>query len=107
MADRNSLRTIALPALSTGNFGFPMDRCARILLTEVYRYLVQPGQACSYKLGHIKMVELRERARQRLGERFDIRAFHDLVLGNGALPLTVLEASVEDWIATQAALPRS
>ncbi len=71
--------------------------------TEVYRYLVQPGQACSYKIGHIKMVELRERARQQLGDRFDIRAFHDLILGNGSLPLTVLEASVDDWIRTQAA----
>jgi len=67
---------------------------------EVYRYLVQPGQACSYKIGHLKMVELRERARAQLGERFDIRAFHDLVLGNGALPLAVLEAAVDDWIAT-------
>lgn len=70
--------------------------------TEVYRYLVQPGQACAYKLGHLKFVELRERARKRLGSRFDIRAFHDLVLGNGALPLAVLEASVDDWIAAQA-----
>jgi uncharacterized protein (DUF885 family) len=67
---------------------------------EVYRYLVQPGQACSYKVGHLKFVELRERARRELGERFDIRAFHDLVLGNGAMPLAVLEASVDDWIAT-------
>jgi uncharacterized protein (DUF885 family) len=67
--------------------------------TEVYRYLVQPGQACSYKIGHLKLVELRERARQRLGDRFDIRAFHDFVLGNGALPLAVLEASINDWIA--------
>jgi len=69
--------------------------------TEVYRYLVQPGQACSYKIGHLKFVELRERARAKLGDRFDIRAFHDLVLGNGAVPLAVLEASVDDWIATQ------
>ncbi|HYG06310.1 MAG TPA: DUF885 domain-containing protein [Stenotrophomonas sp.] len=68
--------------------------------TEVYRYLVQPGQACSYKVGHLKMVELRERARQQLGDRFDIRAFHDLVLGNGAMPLAVLEAAVDDWIAS-------
>ena len=67
--------------------------------TEVYRYLVQPGQACSYKVGHLKMVELRERARRQLGDRFDIRAFHDLVLGNGAMPLAVLEAAVDDWIA--------
>jgi uncharacterized protein (DUF885 family) len=71
--------------------------------TEVYRYLVQPGQACSYKIGFLKMLELRERARQRLGDRFDLRAFHDLVLGNGALPLTVLEQLVDDWIAAQAA----
>jgi uncharacterized protein (DUF885 family) len=68
--------------------------------SEVYRYLVQPGQACSYKIGHLKFVELRERARTRLGERFDIRAFHNLVLGNGAMPLAVLEAAVDDWIAT-------
>lgn len=69
--------------------------------SEVYRYLVQPGQACSYKIGHLKFVELRERAREALGERFDIRAFHDLVLGNGAVPLAVLEASVDDWISTR------
>lgn len=65
---------------------------------EVYRYLVQPGQACSYKVGQLKMLELRERAKQRLGGRFDIRAYHDVVLGNGALPLAVLEQVVDDWI---------
>jgi len=70
---------------------------------EVYRYLVQPGQASSYKMGHLKMVELRQRAQQRLGKRFDIRAFHDLVLGNGALPLAVLEKAVDEWVATVAA----
>ncbi len=59
--------------------------------------------ACSYKVGHLKMVELRERARAQLGDRFDIRAFHDLVLGNGAIPLAVLEATVGDWIATKRA----
>ncbi|NZA26988.1 DUF885 domain-containing protein [Luteimonas sp. SJ-92] len=69
--------------------------------TEVYRYLVQPGQASSYKIGHLKMVELRERARQRLGDDFDLRAFHDLVLGNGALPLSVVEGVVDEWIAEQ------
>ena len=60
---------------------------------------------CSYKVGHLKMVELRERARAQLGDRFDIRAFHDLVLGNGAIPLAVLEATVGDWIATKRAAP--
>lgn len=67
---------------------------------EVYRYLVQPGQASSYKMGQLKLVELRERAQRKLGDRFDIRAFHDLVLGNGALPLGVLEKAVDDWIAS-------
>lgn len=75
--------------------------------TEVYRYLVQPGQACSYKVGHLKMVQLRERARRQLGERFDIRGFHDLLLGNGALPLAVLEQAVDDWIARQQAVSPS
>ncbi|HEY5850552.1 MAG TPA: DUF885 domain-containing protein [Lysobacter sp.] len=70
---------------------------------EVYRYLVQPGQASSYKMGHLKMVELRERAQRKLGKRFDVRAFHDLVLGNGALPLAVLEKAVDEWIASVAA----
>ncbi|MDH5824317.1 DUF885 domain-containing protein [Luteimonas sp. RD2P54] len=69
--------------------------------TEVHRYLVQPGQASSYKIGHLKLVELRERARRRLGDDFDIRAFHDLVLGNGALPLAVVERAVDAWIAEQ------
>jgi uncharacterized protein (DUF885 family) len=68
--------------------------------TEVHRYLVQPGQACSYKIGHLKMLELREDAKARLGERFDIRAFHDVVLGNGALPLLVLEQVVDEWVAS-------
>ncbi|WP_374321311.1 DUF885 family protein [Pseudoxanthomonas kaohsiungensis] len=61
--------------------------------------------ACSYKVGHLKMVELRERARAQLGDRFDIRAFHDPVLGNGAIPLAVLEATVDDWIAATRAAP--
>jgi uncharacterized protein (DUF885 family) len=71
--------------------------------SEVYRYLVQPGQACSYKIGHLKMVELRDRAQRKLGERFDLRAFHDVVLGNGSLPLLVLEQVVDAWIASVAA----
>ncbi|MGY0556633.1 DUF885 domain-containing protein [Lysobacter sp. A421] len=66
---------------------------------EISRYLVQPGQATSYKIGHMKLVQIRERARKRLGEEFDIRAFHDVVLGNGALPLMVLEKVVEEWAA--------
>lgn len=71
--------------------------------SEVYRYLVQPGQACSYEIGHLKMVELRERAQRALGDRFDLRAFHDVVLGNGSLPLLVLGQVVDEWIASTAA----
>ncbi len=66
---------------------------------EVNRYLVQPGQATSYKMGHLRLLELRENARRQLGERFDIRDFHDLVLGNGAMPMTVVAQAVEAWVA--------
>jgi uncharacterized protein (DUF885 family) len=59
-----------------------------------------PGQATSYKVGMLKILELRERARTRLGERFDIRSFHDTVLGGGPLPLAILERRVDDWIET-------
>lgn len=62
---------------------------------EVERYIVLPGQACSYKIGMIKILELREKARQKLGDRFDIRKFHDLVLQNGALPLILLEQQID------------
>ncbi|MDP4537061.1 DUF885 domain-containing protein [Alkalimonas collagenimarina] len=70
----------------------------RDVRTEINRYLVQPGQATSYKIGHLKMLELREDAKARLGERFDIREFHDVVLSNGALPLLVLEQVVDEWV---------
>jgi len=66
---------------------------------EVRRYLVMPGQATSYKIGMLKFLELREKARIELGEQFDIRAFHDTVLGGGALPLSILERVIDNWIA--------
>lgn len=72
---------------------------------EVYRYLVQPGQASSYKVGQLKLLQLRQRAKERLGDRFDLRAFHDVVLLNGALPLSVVEDVVDEWVAAQAAMP--
>jgi uncharacterized protein (DUF885 family) len=68
--------------------------------SEVRRYLVLPGQATAYKIGMMRIQDLRRRAERALGERFDIRAFHDTVLGGGAMPLTMLEQRVERWIAT-------
>jgi len=70
--------------------------------SEVERYIVWPGQACAYKIGHNEMVRLRGQARSRLGERFDIKAYHDAVLLNGDMPLEVLAAVVADWTAAQA-----
>jgi uncharacterized protein (DUF885 family) len=66
--------------------------------SEVRRYLVMPGQATSYKVGMIKILELRARAEEALGDRFDIRAFHDTILTGGAMPLAVLERRVDHWI---------
>lgn len=69
--------------------------------TEVDRYIGWPGQALAYKLGQLEILKLRDEARQRLGDKFDIRAFHDEVLGNGPLPLDVLQSEVENWISEQ------
>ena len=74
-------------------------------VAEVERYIVMPGQACAYKVGELKILELRERAQRALGPRFDLRAFHDRVLGNGALPLVLLEKVVDAWIAESRAAP--
>jgi uncharacterized protein (DUF885 family) len=68
---------------------------------ETDRYIGGPGQACSYKLGQLKILELRERAKKQLGPRFDLRAFHDEILSGGALPLDLLDARVDRWIKTQ------
>jgi uncharacterized protein (DUF885 family) len=71
--------------------------------SEIRRYIVLPGQATSYKIGMLKILELRARAQAALGPRFDIRAYHDTVLGGGALPLSILERRVDDWIAASRA----
>lgn len=67
--------------------------------SEIRRYLVWPGQATSYKTGMLKILELRERARNRLGAAFDIREFHDVILGGGALPLSILDKRVDNWLS--------
>jgi uncharacterized protein (DUF885 family) len=68
---------------------------------QIQRYMAWPAQALGYKLGALKIQQLRERAKQALGERFSIAAFHDAVLGEGSLPLSLLEAHIDRWIARQ------
>jgi uncharacterized protein (DUF885 family) len=69
----------------------------------VDRYIVVPGQALGYKVGELKIRELRDKSKAALGERFDIRRFHNALLDDGALPLTVLEARIDEWIIRERA----
>jgi len=69
------------------------------VVSEIERYIVMPGQACAYKIGMIKMVELRDKTMKALGDKFDIRRFHDVVLKSGSMPITLFEQVVEEYIA--------
>jgi uncharacterized protein (DUF885 family) len=70
------------------------------IVSEIERYIVMPGQACAYKIGEIKMVELRDKAKKALGGKFDLRMFHDAMLKNGSMPLNILERVVDAYIAS-------
>jgi uncharacterized protein (DUF885 family) len=76
----------------------------RDVITEVERYIVMPGQACAYYLGYLKLLGLRQKAQATLGPGFDLKDFHDVVIGNGSLPLLLLEQVVNDYVDRQAGL---
>ena len=71
------------------------------ITVEIDRYIVWPGQALAYKLGELKLKELRARATAELGDKFDIRSFHDKIVWNGALPLSILDRQINNWIASE------
>lgn len=81
----------------TATTGMPREE----VVVEVERQIVNPGQACAYKIGQLELLGLRQRSREQLGERFDLRRFHDVVLENGALPLELLERVVDSWIDSE------
>lgn len=69
--------------------------------TEIERYIVMPGQACAYKIGMLKILQLREKAKLQLGDKFDIRKFNNVVLKNGSVPLELLKRIVDSYIAKE------
>jgi uncharacterized protein (DUF885 family) len=70
---------------------------------ETDRYIAWPGQALGYKIGQLKLLDIRQRAQDRLGAQFDIRKFHDMIIDSGALPLDVLDKRADDWMTAVAA----
>jgi uncharacterized protein (DUF885 family) len=84
-------------AYMAGNAGMaPSD-----VEAEIERYIVMPGQACAYKIGMLKILELRQKAQQELGNEFKLTDFHDVVLKNGAMPIAILERVVDQYIAAK------
>jgi uncharacterized protein (DUF885 family) len=71
--------------------------------TETDRYIAWPGQALAYKMGQLTILKLRDEAKRQLGDKFDLKAFHDEMLNGGAMPLDLLQERVEAWIKNQAA----
>jgi uncharacterized protein (DUF885 family) len=74
--------------------------------TEADRYIAWPGQALAYKMGQLTILKLRDEAKKQLGDKFDLKAFHDEILNGGAMPLDLLQARTEAWIKTQTAQSR-
>ena len=100
----NWTREQAIEALQPAKGGWLNDG---FLSSEVDRYIANPGQALAYKIGGLKIEELRRKAEKALGSKFDIREFHQAVLENGALPLDILEEQIDTFIATTASSPRT
>jgi uncharacterized protein (DUF885 family) len=118
------------PLANLGRLGFELSRAARLVIdtgihakgwtrqeaaayyeeatgrptspSAMNRYVILPGQGCGYTIGLLKILELRQRAMDRLGDGFDIKAFHNVILGHGPMPLEILERNVDDWIETSA-----
>jgi uncharacterized protein (DUF885 family) len=81
-------------------YWYIVDNYGRAWYSQIDRYIIWPGQACAYKIGELKIVQLREKAQQALGERFDIKDFHSAILQHGSVPLEILEQLVDDYIKT-------
>ncbi|MCL4128229.1 UNVERIFIED_CONTAM: hypothetical protein GTU68_037557 [Idotea baltica] len=69
------------------------------IISEIERYMAMPGQALSYKIGQLKIIELRKKAEAQIGDRFDIKEFHNKVLESGCVPLAILEAKLNEWMS--------
>jgi len=68
------------------------------VIVEVERYIVNPGQACAYKVGQLRILQMREKAKKELKDKFDIKNFHNVILKNGSMPITILQTLVDEWI---------